>query len=284
MIDLNLIGWNGWRITIPIFNREGALVFFKQARDPDKSNSPKMIAWPKGHLELYGWENLTSDSSQIIICEGEFDRLVLEANGFKTVTSTGGARSFKKEWTTEFESIPDVYICFDNDEAGRKGALRVGRLIPRARIVELPTEVGENGDVTDFFVRLGRNREDFLKLLQEAKPAPPEAEAPRFVRKARNDDSRERVERVKSVSPIAQIVGQYVQLRPSGNNLVGLCPFHEDRIPSFTVYPATGTFHCYGCGKHGDVISFLGLVEHLNFGQVLDALDRFNYQHESESQ
>jgi DNA primase len=285
LIEKRLLGWNGWRITIPVFTRDGEIAFFKQARDPeDNSDSPKMIAWPKGHMELYGWENLTTDSSQIIICEGEFDRLVLETNGFRAVTSTGGARAFKKEWVKEFESIPTVYICFDNDEAGRKGALRVGRLIPHAKLVELPIEVGEGGDVTDFFVRLGRSQEDFLKLLQEAKPAPPEPEAPRFVPKKTSGDSRERVERVKNLSPIAQIVGQYVQLRPSGSNLIGLCPFHEDRIPSFTVYPATGTFHCYGCGKHGDVISFVGWIEHLNFGQVLDALDRFNYQHESESQ
>ena len=285
MFDLNLIGWNGWRITIPIFNREGELVFFKQARDPeDKTDSPKMIAWPKGHMELYGWENLTSETSQIVICEGEFDRLVLEANGFKAVTSTGGARAFKKDWAKEFKSIPEVYICFDNDEAGRKGALRVGQMIAHAKIAELPDEVGDGGDVTDFFVRLGRNREDFLKLLQEATPALPEPEIRGFVPQTHNGDSRERVERVKSLSPIAQIAGQYVQLRPSGSNLVGLCPFHDDRTPSFTVYPATGTFHCYGCGKHGDVISFVGLIEHLNFGQVLDALDRFNYQHESESQ
>jgi DNA primase len=285
MIDLNLIGWNGWRITIPIFNREGELVFFKQARGPeDKSDSPKMIAWPKGHMELYGWENLIEKPADVIICEGEFDRLVLEANGFKAVTSTGGARAFRKEWTTEFESILEVYICFDNDEAGRKGALRVGRMIPHAKIAELPDEVGEGGDVTDFFVRLRRSREDFRELLQQAKVAPPAPEIPHYVPKTRNGDSRERVERVKSLSPIAQIVGQYVQLRPSGGNLVGLCPFHEDRIPSFTVYPATGTFHCYGCGKHGDVISFVGWIEHLNFGQVLDALDRFNYQHGAESQ
>src|SRR5262245_34143218 len=181
MIDLNLLGWNGWRITIPIFDRDGELVFFKQARDPeDNSENPKIIAWPKGHLELYGWENLKSDTSHIIICEGEFDRLVLEANGFPAVTSTGGARAFRKEWAKEFKPIPEVYICFDNDEAGKNGALRVGRLIPHAKIVELPQEVGEGGDVTDFFVRLGRNREDFLRLLQEAKPAPPEPETPRF--------------------------------------------------------------------------------------------------------
>jgi DNA primase len=57
-----------------------------------------MIAWPKGRAELYGWENLVSKPSQIIICEGEFDRLVLEANGFNAVTSTGGAKTFRHEW------------------------------------------------------------------------------------------------------------------------------------------------------------------------------------------
>jgi DNA primase len=285
MIDLNLIGWNGWRITIPIFNREGELVFFKQTRDPeDKTDSPKMIAWPKGHLELYGWENLKGNPSQIIICEGEFDRLVLETKGFEAVTSTGGARSFKKEWAKAFESIPEVYICFDNDEAGRKGALRVTRFVPQAKLVELPNEVGESGDVTDFFVRLGRNREDFLKLLQDAKQAPSEPDTPRLAAKTGNSDSRGRIDRIKNDNPIVQVIGRYVELRPSGSNLVGLCPFHEDRIPSFTVYPITGTFHCYGCGKHGDVISFVGWIEHLNFGQVLDALDRFNYQDGTKSQ
>src|SRR5436853_4013061 len=116
-IDLNLLGWNGWRITIPVFAEHGKIAFFKQAKDPeDKSDSPKMIAWPKGHLELYGRENLEGEPKQIIICEGEFDRLVLDANGFKAVTSTGGARSFRKEWAKEFDANSKVYICFHNDE------------------------------------------------------------------------------------------------------------------------------------------------------------------------
>jgi Toprim domain-containing protein len=99
------------------------------------------------HLELYGRENLNDKPAQIIICEGEFDRLVLEANGFKAVTSTGGAKAFKKEWAKEFANISGVYLCFDNDEAGKSGALRVGGFIPHAKIVELPNDVGEGGDV-----------------------------------------------------------------------------------------------------------------------------------------
>jgi hypothetical protein len=50
--------------------------------------------------------------------------LVLEANGFKAITSTAGARAFKKEWAKEFESILEVYICFDNDEAWKGWSVR----------------------------------------------------------------------------------------------------------------------------------------------------------------
>jgi len=199
------------------------------------------------------------------------------------VSGTGGAKAFRKEWAKEFENIPEVYICFDNDEAGKNGAFRVGGFIPHAKIVELPPEVGDGGDVTDFFVRLGRSREEFLHLLAEAKPAPAEAEAPRQHKPPRPSDSvgRERIERIKNDNPIAQVIGRYVELRPSGNNLVGLCPFHEDRVPSFTVYPNTGKFHCYGCGKHGDVISFLREKQGLNFNEALDALDPFSSPDES---
>jgi len=286
MIDLNLIGWNGWRITIPIFNRDGDLVFFKQAKDPeDKTDSPKMIAWPKGHAELYGWENIDAKSSKVVICEGEFDRLVLEASGFKAVTSTAGAGVFRQEWAREFESIPEVYICFDNDDAGRKGALRVGRMIPHAKILELPADVGESGDVTDFFVRLRKTKDEFLKRMEDAKPAPlaEETQEPKYVPVGQTKESRidDRVERVKSLNPITEIVGRYIALRPTGVQLAGHCPFHKDHVPSFIVYPSTGSFYCYGCGKHGDVITFVREMERLNFGQTLDALDRFTSQHES---
>ena len=101
LIARHVLGWNGWRITIPIFSGEEKVAFFKQVKDPEeKGDNPKMIAWPKGHLELYGRENLQDKPSEIIVCEGEFDRLVLEANGFKAVTSTGGAERNKRARTT----------------------------------------------------------------------------------------------------------------------------------------------------------------------------------------
>jgi hypothetical protein len=97
--DLHLLGWNGNRITIPVFDRAGALAFFKLAKDPeDQSHSPKMLATPGAHAELYGWERVLANPEWIIICEGEFDRLVLESQGFAAVTSTGGALTFRPEW------------------------------------------------------------------------------------------------------------------------------------------------------------------------------------------
>ena len=278
LINFHLLGWNSVRITIPIFNREGQLIFFKLAKDPeDPLPGPKMLAPPGVSIELYGWEQILSKPSQLIICEGEFDRLVLETHSFRAVTSTGGAGTFRSEWVKEFEAIPEIYICFDRDDAGRRGALRVGRMIPHSRLVELPEEVGEGGDITDYFVRLRRSSKDLLKLLEQAQPAPPlpqlvQPQYPQSPRRTLSPSSK-RVERIKAEIPINRIIGQYVKLRISGNNFVGLCPFHEDHYPSLTVYTASGTFHCFGCRKHGDVITFLMEIEHLTFPQALDSLD-----------
>src|SRR5207249_9112696 len=124
--------------------------FFKLAKDPDdQSESPKMLASPGSRAALYGWEHLRAVPEQLIICEGEFDRLVLEGQDLPAVTSTGGAGVFRREWAKELATIPEVFVCFDRDDAGRAGALRVARMIPGAKIVNLPEEVGEGGDVTD---------------------------------------------------------------------------------------------------------------------------------------
>src|SRR5207244_10870298 len=78
LIDFHLLGWNGSRITIPIFNRMGELTFFKLARDPEApALAPKMLASPGAYAELYGWDQVHRKPKNIIICEGEFDRLVL---------------------------------------------------------------------------------------------------------------------------------------------------------------------------------------------------------------
>jgi DNA primase len=276
VIDLHLLGWNGSRITIPVFSCAGAMAFFKLAKDPeDKSDSPKMLVPAGAHAELYGWERILANPERIIICEGEYDRLVLETLGFAAVTSTGGALTFRPEWAEAFCEIPNVYICYDNDAAGQEGAERVGRLIPHARIVRLPEEVGEGGDVTDYFVRLGKSREEFEELLEAAQPlSPKDVEMP-----ARSETYRitgpidDEVDRLKSLMAIEDIIGRYVPLRRTSQNyLTGRCPFHQDRNPSFVVYPETRSFYCFGCREHGDVLSFLMRMEQLTFPEALKVL------------
>src|SRR2546426_822451 len=221
VIDLHLLGWNGSRITIPIFDRAGQFAFFKLAKDPeDTGGSPKMLATPGAHTELYGWERVLANPERIILCEGEFDRLVLESRGFAAVTSTGGALTFRPTWAEAFRGIPRVYICFDNDGPGMAGAERVVGLIPHARIVGLPDEVGEGGDVTDFFVRLGRSREEFGRLLEAAQPLPDEQRAgaparqPAVARAAHDGE----VDRLKSSVAIEELIARYVELSTSGGN------------------------------------------------------------------
>jgi CHC2 zinc finger len=165
--------------------------------------------------------------------------------------------------------------------------MAVGRLVQHAKLVELPGEVGDSGDVTDFFVRLGKTSQEFKELLAKAQTVPlVDAQVDRSISDGGGTSTqlREKIDHLKRETPIESIVQPYIDLRPSGATLVGLCPFHDDHTPSFTVYPQTETFHCYGCGAHGDVLSFLQRVEHLSFHQALAALERLQENDEPQGE
>jgi DNA primase len=77
------------------------------------------------------------------------------------------------------------------------------------------------------------------------------------------------VDEVRAAADIVRIVGDYVKLRKAGANLVGLCPFHQEKTPSFAVHPTKQIFHCFGCGVGGDVFKFIMLLENLTFPEAL---------------
>ncbi|HQX88591.1 MAG TPA: DNA primase, partial [Ornithinibacter sp.] len=78
---------------------------------------------------------------------------------------------------------------------------------------------------------------------------------------------------VKERTSIEDVIRDHVTLRPAGvGSLKGLCPFHDEKSPSFTVRPAVGSYHCFGCGEGGDVISFVQKVEHLTFTESIERL------------
>lgn len=76
-------------------------------------------------------------------------------------------------------------------------------------------------------------------------------------------------ERVRAASDVVEIVGQYVTLKKTGRTWKGLCPFHQEKTPSFTVSPERQTYHCFGCGAGGDVFRFVQEVERLTFPEAL---------------
>jgi DNA primase len=81
------------------------------------------------------------------------------------------------------------------------------------------------------------------------------------------------IEEVKARTNIADIVGDYVSLKSAGvGSMKGLCPFHDERSPSFHVRPQVGFYHCFGCGESGDVYSFLQKMDHVSFSEAVERL------------
>ncbi len=89
--------------------------------------------------------------------------------------------------------------------------------------------------------------------------------------------SQQKIDEIRNASDIVEIVGECVQLSPAGKNLKGLCPFHNEKTPSFFVSPEKKTFHCFGCGENGTVISFLQKYKRMSFIEALRSLaDRYH--------
>jgi DNA primase len=76
-------------------------------------------------------------------------------------------------------------------------------------------------------------------------------------------------DRVKQQADIVRVIGEYVRLKKSGQNFTGLCPFHGEKTPSFAVHPTKQIFHCFGCGKGGDVFSFVMEMEKCQFPEAI---------------
>lgn len=261
----NDISWDGERIVIPVYDKEGILLFNKYRRNPFHANGqgPKYSYDRGGKVSLYGIKNLDR-SDTIIICEGELDALVLESRGFFAVTSTGGAVSFQKEWAALFEG-KDTYVCFDNDKAGQEGILRVCSMIPRAKPIPLPKEVGEHGDITDYFSKLGKNTRDFVRLMEAAQPLPAQVLEPDSMKPAARKHAREEFDgndlhRAKLVP-----MKNFLQFNHSW---FAACPFHADKTPSLKLYK-DNRWHCFGCGAGGDTVDFVMKIDGISFKEAI---------------
>ncbi len=96
--------------------------------------------------------------------------------------------------------------------------------------------------------------------------------------------SKSTIDKILDAAVIDEIIGDYVQLKRRGANLLGLCPFHNEKTPSFTVSPAKNIYKCFGCGKGGDAVNFLMEYEQLSYPEALrNIADRYNIEVEEEN-
>jgi DNA primase len=84
--------------------------------------------------------------------------------------------------------------------------------------------------------------------------------------------SEEKIQEVREAMDIVEVISQYVTLKKRGKSFMGLCPFHAEKTPSFSVDPARGFYHCFGCGVGGNVFTFIMQMEKVSFPEAVRTL------------
>lgn len=171
-IQKYLIGYDGKRITIPIANAKGNYVNIRRyRRGKESAQSPKVVSFKAGYGKCQLFPAVTSKSETVFIMEGEMDCLLARSMGLAAYTQTAGATTWKPEFNWFFKD-KSVCIVYDNDDAGRKGAMLVATsLMPTTkaiRIVDLPVKITKE-DFTDYIVKYGHTKNDFIKLCKKTK-------------------------------------------------------------------------------------------------------------------
>lgn len=253
--------------------------FNKYRRDPEQDVKPKYIYDFGGKAFLYGSPYI-QDKDLVLITEGELDALVAWSNNIPAVSSTGGSKTFLEEWVDVLKN-KQIYICFDNDNAGAEGMVKVLKLIPSAKVILIP-ERPNIKDITDY-VKYGGNLHELLKTakhfssIEEVKDdmaqrisifesvrfheayieANTIKEMPnsRYVPRDNTD-----VERVKTY-PITKLV--------KFEKKKACCIWHNEKTGSLTYYPKTNTVYCFGCGKYGDVLDVYKTINNCSFKEAL---------------
>lgn len=151
--------WSADRVTIPIRDAPGRFLFNKYRH---LTGDVKYRYDKGGMASLFGADTV-GDAKRVVICEGELDTVALWGAGIVAVSSTGGCGTWRKEWS-DLLADKEVIICYDNDDAGMKGAVNTLSFTPWAKVVFVPPEAGVK-DVTDYLVR-GGNMEGLLATAQ----------------------------------------------------------------------------------------------------------------------
>ncbi len=155
-------------ITIPVKDINGNYSFLKLREDPEQGS--KKMTWPSGiEAQIYDWDSLLLAENRLVICEGEMDALLLKSKNIPCITNTHGAKTVKDDWMLHFKKEVEYFICYDNDKAGKDGAVKMANALlkhgcNKINIITLPEVVGEKGDIGDYIMRLNLPIDDlFIK-------------------------------------------------------------------------------------------------------------------------
>lgn len=255
----------------------------KYRRDPAQNIKPKYIADRGLKASLYGWKH-AKDHKQILVTEGELDTLVAWSNNIPAVSSTAGSLTFTDEWI-ELLRDKEVTLCFDNDEAGAEGMVKILKRLPTAKVVLIPQRPNIK-DLTDYvqyggdihgLLRTARRyssvedikdeRADRIsvfesvifhdKYIDEMTPK----QVPNSLVKPKDDS---RLERAKSY-PINQLM-QFQHKKTC-------CLWHNEKTASLAYYPKTNSVYCFGCGKYGDAVDVYRAIHDCDFKTAVKELN-----------
>jgi DNA primase len=262
-------------ITFPINDIEGLPLALKLRQDPtDTTNESKYKNVPLGvSTNIFPWKVLLSKSDVLVVCEGEFDSMLLNARGIPTITSTGGAGTFKDDWLIVFRDFKKIYIVFDRDEAGAKGAIKLGKKILKkfsgknVYQIILPEIVGDHGDITDYFIKTDGNID---KLFGEyANEIEPEYEVEQ-VKKTSGEWTGGEITQADIDEARSANCEDFLKIeRNSGDVQFASCPFKAEKTPSFACYKGDRGYYCYSCGVSGDAITLVRELHKLNFVEAV---------------
>lgn len=264
----------------------GRILYPRYGRRPEHSVPPdevEIVGWkvrdlahdkqfntPAGIPHNATWPLIIRDvfpASMLLVCEGETDTMRIGQSGllgrfYADVMCVPGANAFPSEWVAFVRSYERVIVIRDGDDAGMALPNKIASMVPGTRCVNMPA----GHDVCSF---LQAHSEDDLATLIEIAPL---IITQQKIRRENWDwqDSAARDHRDK----LTRIVAQDVQMRRRGKEFIGLCPFHEEKTPSFSVNPEKGLYRCWGCKAAGDVITYLQKKRGMSFREAMDALER----------
>lgn len=172
------LGWDGERITIPIYDEFNTLVNFRRYKWNSNDDQWKVLNYVDeynnsyGEVRIFGVDEVVDPTVEYIVwAEGELDRICAEQHGFHAACATSGAGTWKPEWTRLFRNKKRVYLAQDNDEAGRIATQKLCEKLYRVvdvYVINWPDDFPNKGDITDFFTKCHQTTQDFQVLLDNA--------------------------------------------------------------------------------------------------------------------